>query len=213
MSLDVKLLAILDPARLGGRDPVPAAGAAAAGGATAVQLRDKTAGAAALLRLTRDLVAALPVPVYVNDRADVALAAGAAGVHLGQDDLEPRHVRALAPGAFRIGLSAGTPAEARRAAAAPVDYWSIGSIYATPSKPDAGAPIGPEGFRQLARLAPADMPVIAIGGITEANAAEILAAGAHGIAVISAIFAADDVEAAARRLRRIVEASGHPRDR
>ena len=213
MSLDVRLLAILDPTLLGDRDPVAAARAAVVGGATLVQLRHKTAGAGDVLHLARELVAALPVPVYVNDRVDVAVAAGAAGVHLGQEDLDPRRARALAPPGFGIGISVGTAEEARGVAAAPVDYWSVGSVYATPTKPDAGLPIEPQGFRNLARLAPRGMPVIAIGGITDTNASVVLAAGAQGIAVISAIFAADDIETAARRLRRLVDAAARPPDR
>jgi thiamine-phosphate pyrophosphorylase len=201
------VLAILDPGVLGGRDPVRAARAAVAGGATAVQLRMKGAGAGSMLALASALRQDLTVPFYLNDRADVAWAAGADGVHLGADDLPADLVRAVAPRPFRIGVSVGTPSEARAARRADPDYWSIGSVYATPTKPDAGAPIGIPGFRALAALAPAGIPVIGIGGVTAGNAGELIGAGARGVAVISAIFGADDLERAARELRDAVDSA------
>ena len=180
--------------------------AAEAGGVTAVQIRMKDAPASELLRVTVDLVATLTVPVYVNDRVDVALAARACGVHLGADDIAPILIRRIAPRSLRIGVSVGSPEEVDAALEADVDYWSAGSIYHTDTKLDAGTPIGPEGFRELARRAPKGMPVIAIGGIDRSNAPGILRAGAQGIAVIRAIFGASDVERAARVLRDIVDA-------
>jgi thiamine-phosphate diphosphorylase len=207
MCVDVRLLAILDPEVLGGRDPLGAARAAQAGGVTALQLRMKRSGAGAMLALARALRQELTVPFYLNDRADVAWAAGADGVHLGADDLPAEAVRGVTSGPFRIGLSVGTPVEARAAGRAAPDYWSIGSVYATPTKPDAGSPIGIPGFRALAALAPDGMPVIGIGGITADNAGELVHAGARGVAAISAIFAAPDIERAARRLRDAVDAA------
>jgi thiamine-phosphate diphosphorylase len=203
--MDLRLLAILDAGALGGRDPVAAARAAQAGGATAIQLRMKGAAAGPMLALARRLGQALAVPLYLNDRADVAWAAGAAGVHVGADDLPAAALRATARPPFRIGVSVGTPAEAEAALHADPDYWSIGSVFPTPSKPDAGAPIGVEGFRRLAALAPAGMPVIAIGGITADRVAPVIGAGAAGVAVIGAIFGAVDIERAARRLRDAVD--------
>lgn len=205
MTVDLRLLAIVDPDVLRGVDPVLAARAAEVGGATAVQLRLKRGGAGAMLAVARRLRAELTVPLYVNDRADVAWAARAQGVHVGADDLPAEALRPVAPRGFRIGVSVGTPAEAEAARRARADYWSIGSVYATPSKPDAGAPIGVAGFRALAALAPARMPVIGIGGITAGNAGDLVRAGAHGVAVISAIFAAPDIERAARAIRQAVD--------
>ena len=205
MTLDLRLLAILDAGVLGGRDPVAAARAAEAGGATAIQLRMKGGAAGPMLALAVRLRGALAVPLYLNDRADVAWAAGAHGVHVGADDLPPAAVRAAAPRPCLIGVSVGTPAEAEAALGADPDYWSVGSVYATPTKRDAGAPIGVSGFRSLASLAPPGMPVIGIGGITADNAGRLIQAGARGVAVISAIFAAADVERAARRLRDAVD--------
>jgi thiamine-phosphate pyrophosphorylase len=206
LPLDVRLIAILDPAAFGAR-ALDAARAAEAGGATILQVRMKDSAAGETLRWTERLLAALAIPVYVNDRADIAWLAGAAGVHLGADDLPPDRVRAHAPGPLRIGVSVGTPAEAEAALVADPDYWSIGAMYATPSKQDAGAPIGPVGFRALAARAPAGMRCVAIGGITAARVPALCAAGAAGIAVIGAIFGAPDVERAAAALRQAVDAS------
>jgi thiamine-phosphate pyrophosphorylase len=144
----------------------------------------------------------------VNDRADVAWLGGAAGVHLGAEDLPPARVRAGSPRPLAIGVSVGTIAEAARARASGADYWSLGAVYATASKADAGVPIGPAGFRGLAARAPSGMPCVAIGGITVERVPEVRAAGAHGVAVIHAIFGARDIERAARRLRDAVDAGG-----
>lgn len=205
MTVDIRLIAILDPAVLGARDPVAAARAAAGGGATMLQLRTKTLAAGPSADLLERLVRAVDVPVYANDRADVAWAAGAAGVHLGADDLPADRLRAVAPPPFGLGVSVGSAGEAARVANAAVDYWSLGSVYATTHKADAGVPIGPEGFRALARRAPAGMPLVAIGGIDVARAAEIVETGADGVAVIGAVFAADHVERATAELRAAVD--------
>jgi thiamine-phosphate diphosphorylase len=202
---DVRLIAIFDPAAVGAR-ALDAARAAEAGGATILQVRMKDSPAGETLRWTERLIAALGIPVWVNDRADVAWLAGAAGVHLGADDLPAGPVRARAPRPLRVGVSVGTVAEADEACRAAADYWSIGAIYATPSKRDAGAPIGTDGFRTLAARAPVGMPCVAIGGITAVRVPEICAAGAVGVAVIGAIFGASDIERAARTLRDAVDA-------
>lgn len=212
MILDLRLLAILDPGVLGGRDPVAAARAAEAGGATAIQLRMKGVAAGPMLALAVRLRRALAIPLYVNDRADVAWAARAEGVHLGADDLPAAALRATAPRPFRIGVSVGTPAEADAALEADPDYWGVGPVYATLTKPDAGASIGVSGFRSIASLAPAQLPVIGIGGITAGNAGDLIRAGARGVAVISAIFAADEVQRAARGIRRAVDEALHHRE-
>ena len=143
--------------------------------------------------------------VYVNDRADVALVTGASGVHLGAEDLDPIHVRNMAPRPFRIGVSVGTEAEAAAVFGADVDYWSFGSIYHTDTKRDAGTPIGTDGFQRLSALAPAGMPVIAIGGIDSSNVGDVVRAGAHGVAVVSAVFGSPTVEKNARDLRAIID--------
>ena len=152
--IDSTLIAIADPAVLGGRDLVAAARSAAAGGAAMLQLRMKTAPAAQLHAMVERLVEVLSIPVFVNDRADVAWTARAAGVHVGADDLPAGPLRAIAPAPFGIGVSVGSPAEASAVGSAQIDSWSIGPFFGTATKFDAGAALGAEGFQRLARLAP-----------------------------------------------------------
>jgi thiamine-phosphate pyrophosphorylase len=197
----LRLMVITDPVLLTGRDAVAVLRQAVAGGATMVQVRWKDGTPAEILELTRALVAALPVPVLVNDRVDIALAAGAAGAHLGWDDPPLDALRPHLPAEFLLGLSVGSSDEAARAPAT-ADYWSIGPCFATPTKSDAGPPLGPKGFAALASLAPEGTPVIGIGGITAANARAIVAAGAAGVAVIGGVLGAADPEESARRIRK-----------
>lgn len=194
-------MVITDPLLLKGRDPVAVCRAAVRGGATMIQVRWKDGAPAEVLELTRALVAALPVPILVNDRTDIALAAGAAGAHLGWEDLPLESLRPHVPTGFLLGLSVGSQDEAERALGMSADYWSIGPCFATPTKGDAGPPLGPEGFAGLAARAPEGLPVIGIGGITARNAAQISGAGAAGVAVIGAVLSAPDPETAARALR------------
>jgi thiamine-phosphate pyrophosphorylase len=189
-----------------GRDLVTICRAAVSGGATMIQVRLKRAAARETVQTTRALVQALSVPVIVNDRLDVALIAGAAGCHLGQDDLPLAAARRIAPPGFIIGASVGSLEEARAAAAVP-DYWSIGPCFATGTKPDAGPPLLPDGFARLRRLAPKGMPVIGIGGITAANAGSLRGAGASGMAVVAAVFSAADPAAAASAVRAAFESA------
>jgi thiamine-phosphate pyrophosphorylase len=197
----LRLVAITDDLRDGLEGLVARAGAAVRGGATMVQLRLKDESASTLVEVARALVASLSVPVIVNDRADVALAAGAAGVHLGAEDVPVAAVRRIAPAGFTIGASVGTDAEVALARGA--DYVGVGPVYSTMSKSDAGAAIGIDGFAKLARAS--GLPALAIGGLTAENARAALEAGASGIAVIRAIFAAPDPESAARALRAAIE--------
>ncbi len=199
-------MVITDPDLLKGRDTVAVCRAAVRGGATMIQVRWKDATPADLVEVARALVDALPVPILVNDRADIALAAGAAGAHLGWDDVPLASLRPHVPADFVLGISVGSADEAALAALAPADYWSIGPCFATPTKPDAGPALGPEGFAALARLAPDGTPVIGIGGITAANAPQIINAGAVGVAVIGAVLSAADPESAARVVAAAVRA-------
>jgi thiamine-phosphate pyrophosphorylase len=183
--------------------------AAVRGGVTLVQLREKALGDAELVEAARALkgrLAPLGVPLILNDRVEAAKAAGAAGVHLGQDDLDAARAREILGPDGLIGVSAGTPEEAARVDKGLADYVGIGSVYATATKPDAGPPIGIAGLGALAAsLRP--LPVVAIGGIGAREAAEVMAGGAaQGIAVVSAICGAQDPEAAARALRREIDA-------
>ena len=194
-------MVITDPVLLKGRDAVAVCRAAVQGGATMIQVRWKDGMPAEVLELTRALVAALPVPVLVNDRADIAIVAGAAGAHLGWEDAPLEALRPHVPAGFLLGLSVGSAEEADQALATSADYWSVGPCFATPSKPDAGPPLGPEGFAELAARAPEGTPVIGIGGVTAGNAGEIVRSGAAGVAVIGAVLSAPEPETAARALR------------
>lgn len=161
-----------------------------------VQLRLKDIDPRELVEIARALVDALSVPVLVNERADVALAAGAAGVYLGVDDMPAVAVRRVVPPGFVIGASVGGDAEVPAALAA--DYVGIGPVFTTVAKPGVGEAIGIAEFTRLARLA--GVPALAIGGIDTTNCRQILDAGAQGVAVIRAIFAAADPESAAKAL-------------
>ena len=152
----------------------------------------KGTDARTLVDLGRSLVAELPVPVIVNDRADVALACGAAGVHVGADDVPVAALRHKGPPGFVIGASV-------RADTNGADYVGVGPVFGTVSKADAPAPIGIDGF--LALRARTTAPAVAIGGITAANVDQIKKSGAEGVAVIGAIFGAADPESAARAIR------------
>lgn len=195
------LLAITDDLRDGVPGLCARAAAAVSGGATMVQLRLKDAPAALLVEVARALVERLPVPVIVNDRLDVALAAGAAGVHLGADDLPVSAARRIVPAGFIIGVSVGSDLEIANAEDA--DYVGIGPVYSTSSKADAGAAIGLAEFSRLARLCA--RPAVAIGGVTAPRVAELRAGGAAGVAVIRAVLSAADPAAAARALRSASE--------
>ena len=145
------------------------------------------------------------MPLIVNDRLDVALAIKAEGVHVGQDDMPATLTRNLMGQKGIVGVSATNLQEAIQAEEDGADYLGVGPIFATPTKPDAAPPMGLEGLAEVCRRV--SIPVVAIGGINEHNAAAVIEAGADGVAVVSAVVAAPDVAAAARRLREVVEAA------
>ncbi|WP_300160357.1 thiamine phosphate synthase [Solidesulfovibrio sp.] len=204
-AFDCGVCLVTDRPALGGRELVEVVAAAVAGGVGMVQLREKTAGTREFVELARAVLAVVRprgVPLLINDRLDVALAAGADGVHVGQDDMHPADVRTLlGPGAI-VGLSVTGEAETRAAAGLPVDYLGAGPVFATATKKDAGAPQGIEGLRRMVALA--EVPVVAIGAVTAENAASVLETGVAGLAVVSAICSAADPRAAARELSDIV---------
>jgi len=200
--IDLSVYVITDRRAAGGRSILDVVRAAIRGGATVVQLREKEASTREMIELGQALhqiTRAAGVPLIVNDRVDVALAIDAEGVHVGQDDM-PAHLARRLIGSERIlGVSAGTVEEARQAERDGADYLGVGDVYGTPTKPDAGVPIGVAGLAEIARAV--SVPVVGIGGITAENAAAVIQAGAAGVAVISAVMGAADPEAAARRLR------------
>jgi thiamine-phosphate pyrophosphorylase len=211
MKVDLRLNAIVDPERAGGRDLAELAQLCAQGGATLIQLRDKHGDTGAMVEEARAIKKALApfgVAFVVNDRVDVALAAGADGVHVGPDDMAVADARRLLGPEAIIGLSIKSVAEAQAAPVELIDYVGSGGVYATLSKEQKKPPIGPQGLARiidaLKRRKPA-MPVCGIAGVDATNAAEVIGAGADGVAVISALSLAPDPSAAARTLRGIVD--------
>ena len=160
-------------------------------------------------RAIKAALAPFAIPFVVNDRVDVALAVGADGVHVGLDDMTAEDARALLGPDAIIGLSIKTVEQAAAAPVERIDYAGIGGVYATTSKEQNSAPIGPEGFARVAevlRSSAPSLPLCGIAGIDAGNTAAVIAAGADGVAVISALSLAPDPAAAARGLRDIVDA-------
>lgn len=200
---DLSLYLVTDPALCASRGLEETVRLAVSGGATMVQLRDPDAPKRVLVEQARALKRVLSnagIPFLINDCVDVALAAGADGVHLGQGDMSALDARALMGPRAIIGLSVGNlvELEASREALAAVDYLGTGPFAVTGTKPDAGAAIGEAGLRKVREHV--DMPIVAIGGIGLGNAAAAIRAGADGVAIVSAICAAADPSAAARKI-------------
>lgn len=197
----VRLIAITDGLHGDAADLVSRAAQAAQGGATMIQLRLKDISPRELSEVARAMMAEIDVPLIINDRADVAIAVGAAGCHLGADDIPVSAVKKLAPAGFIIGCSVGSVAELAGADGA--DYAGIGPVFATSTKADAGSAIGISGFRELAgRLS---IPAVGIGGITADNAMSVIDAGGAGVAAVSAIFCARDVKSSSTSIFRAIE--------
>lgn len=188
------------------QDPVAQAHAALAAGARVVQLRAKHATDAQAIawgEAIARLAHAHGALCFVNDRFDLALACGADGVHLGQDDLPPARIPAAARARLLVGRSTHTEEQARAACGEPIDYLAFGPLFGTASKQ---SPYDARGLDALARVVAiaAPRPVVAIGGIDAARAASVIAAGASAVCVISAIAGARDPEAAAREIVRVL---------
>jgi thiamine-phosphate pyrophosphorylase len=208
-AIDLRVYAVLDPTRCRGRRLGVMAAAAAAGGATLLQLRVKqgtTRDLIAAARETRLALTGTKVPLIINDRVDVALAEDADGVHVGQEDMEPADVRRLiGPDKF-LGITVHRVEHAREGLGS-ADHAGLGPVFASASKDNTDPELGIAGLGRLIRELGGAFPVCAISGIDHRNAGEAIAAGADGVAVISDIFMAEDVEAATRRLRGVVDAA------
>lgn len=194
----LRLYLVTDAALCRGRELLDVVAAAVRGGAGCVQLREKaleTREFVARAVALKALLAPLHVPLVINDRIDVALACEADGVHLGQHDMPVETARRLLPEAVFIGWSVETPEDVARSAALPVDYLGVSPVFATPTKTDTAAAWGLEGLRAVRGMTP--LPLVAIGGMTAANARAVLDAGADGVAVVSALCSAEDPQAAA----------------
>lgn len=194
--MDPTLYVILDRTVAAGRDLAELLDAVIAGGARMVQLREKTWPSGQLLPLAERLRARCReagVTFVMNDRVDLAVALEADGVHLGQDDLPPRHARALLRPGMILGVSTHSVEQARRAQADGADYVAVGAMFPTGTKPDFEL-VGPALVRAV--RGEIRVPLVGIGGITPENADQVIGAGADGVAVISAVCAASDPSAA-----------------
>jgi len=201
----LRLMLVTDPDMAGERRLETIVAAAVRGGVTAVQLRDKAAPTRAFVERARALgalLAPLDVPLFVNDRVDVALAAGLTHVHVGQSDMRPADVRRLMGERAVIGLSITGPADLRPEDLAHVDCLGVGPVHPTATKTDAAPVLGLDGLAGI--RAATDLPIIAIGGLSLGNAAAARRAGADGVAVVSAIMTARDPREAAVALARVL---------
>jgi thiamine-phosphate pyrophosphorylase len=212
--VDLRLNAIVDVDAIGGdKDLGALALAAARGGATIIQYRDKNSPTRLMVERARAIHVALKstgVPLVVNDRIDVALAAGVEGVHIGREDMLVSDARQLLGPEAIIGLTVKNEADARTAIEADVDYACIGGLFETPAKHNPDGPIGFDGFNRLApiiRRDKPDLPIGAIAGIDLDRTPPAIAAGADGVAVISAIFRQADPQSSAAALRAVVDES------
>jgi thiamine-phosphate pyrophosphorylase len=205
LRFDPSLYYVLDPLLLGGRELEDTLRAALAGGVTLVQLRDKQATSAGFLTQARRIQAVLRgsgVPLIINDRVDVAAELRAEGVHVGQSDMSVAEVRQRLGAEAIVGLSISDSSDLASVDPAQVDYVGLGPIFSTRTKSDAAPVVGLRGLRDMRpRLS---IPLVGIGGIDASNAADVIAAGADGVAVVSFICAAADPRLAARRLQHAV---------
>jgi len=214
LTKDLSIYLVTDCHLAGGRPLVDIVEQAILGGATCIQLRDKELSSRELYQLAlemRELTRAKDVPLIINDRLDIALATGADGVHLGQDDLPAVVARRLIPPEMILGVSAETVQEAREARDAGASYLGVGAVFSTSTKADAGKPIGLKALAEV--CSQVDLPVVGIGGIDAGNAARVIEAGAQGVAVVSCIVAAEQVAAAAREVARQVQTARESRQR
>lgn len=204
-----RLCLVTDRMMLGARALVDVVGAAVHGGVTMVQLREKLGSGRAFLehaQALKALLAGTGVPLIINDRADIALAVDADGVHVGQADLPVEVVRAMIGPGKLIGLSITDAAQMAGADADAADYLGVGPVHPQTTKGDASPPLGLGGFATLRRMT--RKPVLAIGGVKATDAPMLMEEGAAGLAVVSAIMGAPDPEAAARELSEAMVRSG-----
>ncbi|WP_113261454.1 thiamine phosphate synthase [Agrobacterium cavarae] len=209
--IDYRLNAIVDASLSNIAPLAELAVLAAHNGATIIQYRDKTASTRQMIDQARAIVEALKgtgIPLVINDRVDVAMATGADGVHLGADDMDAETARRLLGPDAIIGLTVKSMADARHVAQAPADYACIGGVFETTSKVNPDTPVGLAGLKQIRtylRNERPDLPVGAIAGITLERVPDVIAAGADGVALISALFRTDDIATTAKAFRNAVD--------
>lgn len=203
MQPDYSLYLVTDRDLSCGRTTALVVEEAVAGGVTCVQLREKNCTTRKFVEeglALQKLLQPKNIPLIINDRLDVAMAVGAGGVHLGQNDMMLRDARRILGPDYIIGISVESLGDARQAAAADADYLGVSPVFATPTKTDTAHPLGLEGLQAIRQAV--DLPLVAIGGIHPENCAAVMAAGADGLAVVSEIMSAPSPREAAVRLRR-----------
>lgn len=208
--VNYSLYLVTDSALAMGRALPEVVQAAVDGGVTCVQVREKDLSSRAYIEqllAVRALLRERGIPLFVNDRVDVALAVEADGIHLGQTDLPLAMAKSIAAGRLLIGVSCESAHDAADAERGGADYVSVSPVFATPTKTDTAPALGLDGVRAVRRAV--RVPVVAIGGINATNAADVIRAGADGICVVSAIVSAPDPRSAAARLLEIVERARH----
>jgi thiamine-phosphate pyrophosphorylase len=204
--MDYSLYLVTDRALARGRSTLAVVQAAVRGGASCVQLREKECSTLEFIEqavILKEYLNARCIPFIINDRVDVAQAVKADGVHLGQHDMPLPMAKEILGDSMIIGISAESLEDAIAAEKGGADYLGVSPIYATPTKTDTAAPLGLEGLREIRKRV--RIPLVGIGGLNRQNSADVIRNGADGVAVVSAIVAADDPEAAARDLRQEIE--------
>lgn len=204
-NIDYSLYLVTDRGLARGRSTLDIVKAAVRGGVTCVQLREKDCSTMEFIEQAlsiKDYLSSRGIPLIINDRLDVAQAVKADGIHLGQTDMPLDMARAIVEDSMIIGISAESLEDAVEAEKGGADYLGISPIYATPTKTDTAPPLGLEGLRQI--RAAVKIPLVGIGGLNRENAAEVICNGADGVAVVSAIVAAEDPEAAAAQLNQLI---------
>lgn len=206
--IDYSLYLVTNRGLARGRALLDIVRAAVQGGVTCVQLREKTCSTREFIEealAVKECLRSHSVPLIINDRVDVALAAGADGVHLGQKDMPLAVARAIVTEAMLIGISAESLADAVAAQRGGADYIGVSPIFGTPTKTDAAAPLGLAGLQSIRRAV--HIPLVGIGGLDRQTAAAVIRCGADGVAVVSAIMAAEDPEQAARELVQAIRSA------
>ncbi len=204
--IDYSLYLVTDRGLARGRSTLEIVKAAVQGGVTCVQLREKKCSTLDFIeqaRTVKDFLKVRGVPLVINDRVDVALAVEADGVHLGQTDMPLTIAKKILGGSMFIGISAESLEDALEAEKGGADYLGVSPIYGTPTKTDTAPALGLEGLRDIRKAV--NIPLVGIGGLNPSNAREVIRNGADGVAVVSAIVAADDPGQAAAELKRIID--------
>ena len=204
-NIDYSLYLVTDRSLARGRSTVEIVKRALQGGVTCVQLREKSCSSLEFIEQAlalKDVLKSTGIPLIINDRVDVALAVEADGVHLGQTDMPLAMAKKILGDTMVIGISAESLEDAVEAERNGADYLGVSPIFATPTKTDTAAPLGLEGLRAIRNSV--RLPLVGIGGLNRDNSAEAIRNGADGIAVVSAIVAADDPATAAGDLMQVI---------